>query len=32
MAKKYRKKNGEIAYKFVAYLGVDPVTGRQIRT
>ncbi|HFU3984173.1 TPA: site-specific integrase [Streptococcus suis] len=32
MITKYKKKNGEIAYKFVAYLGVDPVTGRQVRT
>ncbi|MFM0786314.1 site-specific integrase [Streptococcus suis] len=32
MIKKYKKKNGEIAYKFVAYLGVDPVTGKQVRT
>ncbi|HFI2472182.1 TPA: site-specific integrase [Streptococcus suis] len=32
MIKKYKKKNGETAYKFVAYLGVDPVTGKQVRT
>ncbi|HFI0150982.1 TPA: site-specific integrase [Streptococcus suis] len=32
MIKKYKKKNGETAYKFVAYLGVDLVTGKQIRT
>lgn len=32
MIKKYTKKNGETAYKFVAYLGVDPVTGKQVRT
>lgn len=32
MIKKYKKKNGEIAYKFVAYLGVDPETGKQVRT
>ncbi|MGT2755413.1 site-specific integrase [Streptococcus ovis] len=33
MIKKYiKEKNGEIAYKFVAYLGVDPETGKQVRT
>ncbi|WP_409374101.1 tyrosine-type recombinase/integrase [Streptococcus suis] len=32
MITKYKKKNGETAYKFVAYLGVDPITGKQIRT
>ncbi|WP_449456087.1 site-specific integrase [Streptococcus suis] len=32
MITKYKKKNGETAYKFVAYLGVDPMTGKQIRT
>ncbi|MFM0683717.1 site-specific integrase [Streptococcus suis] len=32
MITKYKKKNGETAYKFVAYLGVDPVTGKQVRT
>ncbi|WP_369351003.1 site-specific integrase [Streptococcus hillyeri] len=33
MIKKYtKKKTGETAYKLVAYLGVDPETGKQIRT
>lgn len=33
MIKKYiKEKTGEIAYKFVAYLGVDPETGKQVRT
>ncbi|PKI09161.1 site-specific integrase [Staphylococcus shinii] len=32
MIKKYKKKNGTNAYMFVAYLGTDPVTGKQKRT
>ncbi|SDB09135.1 Site-specific recombinase XerD [Streptococcus henryi] len=32
MIEKYTKKNGTTAYKFVAYLGVDPLTGKQVRT
>ncbi len=32
MIKKYKKKNGETAFKFVAYLGVDPESGKQVRT
>lgn len=30
--KKYKKKNGEIAYKFHVYLGKDPLTGKEIKT
>lgn len=29
---KYKKKNGETAYKINVYLGVDPATGKQRRT
>lgn len=29
MIKKYKKKNGTIAYMFKAYLGIDPVTGKK---
>ena len=29
--KKYKKKNGEIAYKFHVYLGKDPLTGKEIK-
>ncbi|OIS60836.1 site-specific integrase [Staphylococcus equorum] len=32
MIKKYKKKDGTNAYMFVAYLGIDPVTGKQKRT
>lgn len=32
MIKKYKKKDGSQAWKIVAYLGVDPATGRQRRT
>ncbi|WPC08791.1 site-specific integrase [Globicatella sp. PHS-GS-PNBC-21-1553] len=32
MIKKYTKKDGSTAYMFVAYLGVDPITGKQKRT
>lgn len=32
MIEKYTKKNGTTAYKLVAYLGVDPLTGKQVRT
>ncbi|WP_028125227.1 site-specific integrase [Eremococcus coleocola] len=32
MIKKYTKKDGSTAYMFVAYLGTDPVTGKQKRT
>lgn len=32
MIKKYKKKDGTNAYMFVAYLGTDPVTGKQKRT
>lgn len=32
MIKKYKKKDGSTAWKLVAYLGVDPVTGKQRRT
>ncbi|WP_028125169.1 site-specific integrase [Eremococcus coleocola] len=32
MIKKYTKKDGSTAYKFVAYLGIDPLTGKQKRT
>ena len=28
----YKKKNGEKAWKFQTYLGVDPLTGKQVRT
>ncbi|MCW6663298.1 site-specific integrase [Aerococcaceae bacterium NML190073] len=31
MIKKYTKKDGTTAYMFVAYLGVDPLTGKQKR-
>lgn len=30
--KSYKLKNGEIRYEFPAYLGVDPLTGKQKRT
>ncbi|GEK36579.1 hypothetical protein K5E_08320 [Enterococcus thailandicus] len=29
MIKKYKKKNGIIAYMFKAHLGIDPVTGKK---
>lgn len=32
MIKEYTKKDGSKAYMFVAYLGVDPLTGKQKRT
>lgn len=32
MIKKYKKKDGSNAYMFVAYLGIDPITGKQKRT
>ena len=32
MIKKYKKNNGTYAYLFVAYLGIDPKTGKQLRT
>lgn len=32
MIKEYKKKDGSKAYMFVAYLGVDPITGKQKRT
>ena len=32
MIKKYKKKDGTTAYMFVAYLGTDPITGKQKRT
>lgn len=32
MIKKYTKKDGTTAYKLSAYLGVDPMTGKQVRT
>lgn len=32
MIKQYTKKDGSKAYMFVAYLGVDPITGKQKRT
>lgn len=32
MIKQYTKKDGTKAYMFVAYLGIDPVTGNQKRT
>lgn len=32
MLKKYTKKDGSKAYMYVAYLGVDPLTGKQKRT
>lgn len=32
MIKKYTKKDGTTAYKLNAYLGVDPMTGKQVRT
>ncbi|MBS4462912.1 site-specific integrase [Aerococcaceae bacterium zg-B36] len=32
MIKEYTKKDGSKAYMFVAYLGVDPITGKQKRT
>lgn len=32
MIKKYTKKDGSTAYMYVAYLGVDPTTGKQKRT
>ena len=28
----YKKKNGEKLWKFQTYLGVDPLTGKQVRT
>lgn len=30
--KSYRDKNGELRYKFNAYLGTDDITGKEIRT
>ena len=32
MIKKYKKKDGTTAYMFTAYLGTDPITGKQKRT
>ncbi|QHW38241.1 site-specific integrase [Staphylococcus ursi] len=32
MIKKYKKKDGTTAYMFAAYLGTDPITGKQKRT
>lgn len=32
MIKKYQKKNGNTAYMFKAYLGVDPLTGKKMYT
>ncbi|MBC8707791.1 site-specific integrase [Staphylococcus pseudintermedius] len=32
MIKKYKKRDGSTAYMFVAYLGTDPITGKQKRT
>lgn len=32
MIEKYTKKDGTTAYRLRAYLGVDPVTGKQVRT
>ena len=32
MIKQYTKKDGSKAYLFVAYLGIDPVTGKEKRT
>ncbi|WP_300784580.1 site-specific integrase [Streptococcus sp. 19428wC2_LYSM12] len=32
MITKYTKKDGSTAYKLQAYLGVDPMTGKQVRT
>lgn len=29
---KYQKKNGEIAWQFSAYLGINPETGKSIKT
>lgn len=28
----YKKKNGKKLWKFQTYLGVDPLTGKQVRT
>ena len=30
--KSYKLKNGDLRYEFPAYLGVDPLTGKQKRT
>ncbi|MDT2640413.1 tyrosine-type recombinase/integrase [Enterococcus dongliensis] len=30
--KEYRKKDGSVAYQFQVYVGIDPVTGKRIRT
>ncbi|KRM98573.1 phage integrase [Loigolactobacillus rennini DSM 20253] len=30
--RKYKKKNGQIAWQFQAYLGVDPVTEKRVKT
>jgi integrase len=30
--KEYKKKNGEKSWMFKAYLGVDPLTGKEVRT
>ncbi len=32
MIKKYQKKNGDTAYMFKAYLGIDPLTGKKMST
>lgn len=32
MIKKYQKKNGDSAYMFKIYLGIDPLTGKKIST
>ncbi|MGT2800663.1 site-specific integrase [Streptococcus marmotae] len=32
MITKYTKKDGTTAYKLQAYLGIDPITGKQVRT
>lgn len=29
MIKKYKKKDGSTVYMFAAYLGTDPITGKQ---
>lgn len=29
MIKKYQKKNGDTAYMFKTYLGIDPLTGKK---
>ena len=32
MIKKYQKKNGDTAYMFKTYLGIDPLTGKKMST